>query len=74
VNTRSQVTRATGGTSQATSVPRATIVKGDKFRTPTGIWEVIETKPGGKVELFNKARASFQSRYHREVRLWERAS
>lgn len=47
---------------------------GDRFRTPTGEWKVIETKPGGRVELFNKATSCFQSRYAREVRIWERAS
>lgn len=58
---------------QSKTASRTTIVVGDKFRTPTGLWEVIETKPAGKVELFCKDRCSFQSRYHREVRTWERA-
>ena len=51
---------------------KATIVKGDKFKTPSGIWEVIETYPGGRLSLFNKERVRFQNRYHREVRDWDR--
>jgi len=48
------------------------IVVGNKFKTPTGIWEVIRTRPGGVVELFNRGTSCFQDRYHREVRTWER--
>ena len=50
-----------------------TITVGDKFKSGNGdIWEVIETKPGGVVELFNKKRSRFQRRYHREVKTWRR--
>lgn len=58
-------------TRQSSSGP---IRVGDRFRTTTGIWKVIETKPGGKVELFCESLASFQSRYTREVHEWERVS
>lgn len=50
------------------------IAKGNKFKTPTGIWEVIRTRPGGVIELFNRGTSCFQDRYHREVRNWERVS
>lgn len=45
---------------------------GDHFKTASGIWKVIETLPGGRLELFNKASGLFQSRYHREVSTWQR--
>ena len=52
---------------------KKTITVGDKFKSTSGhIWEVIETKPGGVVELFDKERTRFQRRYHREVKSWER--
>lgn len=72
MNQQSQTTA--GITSEESTASRVPIVKGDKFRTPTGVWAVIELKPGGRLELFCKARSSFQSRYHREVRTWERMS
>lgn len=52
---------------------RTTIVKGDRFRMPSGSeWKVIGTRPGGVVELFNKAECRFSDRYHYEVIQWER--
>lgn len=46
---------------------------GDEFRMSTGsVWKVIETRPGGKLELFNEAECRFASLYHRDVRQWER--
>lgn len=47
---------------------------GDKFKSPTCdvIWEVIETRPGGHVELFDRVRTRFCNTYHRIVKNWER--
>lgn len=45
---------------------------GDKFKMGGQTLEVIETKPGGKIELFDRERCRFHNRYHREVREWER--
>jgi hypothetical protein len=45
---------------------------GDKFKVGETILEVIGTKPGGKVELFDRQRARFTDRWHREVKNWER--
>lgn len=48
---------------------------GDQFRTLSGmVWKVIETKPGGKLELFNEAGCYFSTRLYRDVREWERVS
>jgi hypothetical protein len=35
-------------------------------------WKVIRLIPGGKLELFDKARCYFSTRYHREVKEWTR--
>ena len=46
---------------------------GDKFMSENrDIWEVIETKPGGVLELYCMNRIRFQRRYHREVKTWRR--
>ena len=46
---------------------------GDRFRTKSGaVLEVIETRPGGHVELFERERTRFHSRYTREMQDWER--
>ncbi len=46
---------------------------GDHLKSKAGIiWKVIGTRPGGRLELFNKAEAVFADRYHREVIQWER--
>jgi len=45
---------------------------GDRFSDGRNVWQVIEVKPGGKLELFDKERCYFSMRYHREVREWER--
>jgi hypothetical protein len=45
---------------------------GDKFKTGSGLWEVIGLKPGGKVELFDRAKARFMDSYTKNVRTWER--
>jgi hypothetical protein len=50
------------------------IRKGDKFKTISGVWEVIAVRPFGKLELFNRDRVMFQDRCCREVRTWERIS
>ncbi len=50
------------------------IKTGDKFKATSGIiWEVIETRPGGKVELFDRKGSRFATRLSREVRTWARA-
>lgn len=45
---------------------------GDKFKVGETIYEVIGTKPGGKVELFDRATARFTDRWSRDVKKWER--
>ncbi len=47
---------------------------GDKLKGPTDdvVWEVIETRPGGHVELFDRTRTRFWGTYHRVVKNWER--
>lgn len=45
---------------------------GDKFSDGKHVWEVIETKPGGKLELFDKKRCYFQMRYHKDLKQWQR--
>jgi hypothetical protein len=48
------------------------ILVGDKFKTASGIWEVIGLKPGGKVELFKREKVRFMDSYTKNVRTWER--
>jgi len=45
---------------------------GDKFKANGTIYEVIGTKPGGKVELFDRQNLRFTDRWHRDVKQWER--
>ena len=49
---------------------------GDKFKSPTSdeVYEVIETRPGGHVELFDRARSRFYHNYCRVVKNWERVA
>jgi hypothetical protein len=49
------------------------IKTGDKFIRNGVTFEVIETRPGGKVELFDRKGSRFVTRLHKEVRQWERA-
>lgn len=52
---------------------KSTIIRvGDKFKCGDTIYEVIGTKPGGKIELFDREKSRFTDRYHREVKLWEK--
>lgn len=46
----------------------------DHLKDPTSgiVWEVIETRPGGHVELFDRTRVRFWGTYHRVVKNWER--
>jgi hypothetical protein len=46
---------------------------GDKFKRDGRLWEVIETKPGGRIELFDRIRCIFLGAYHRQIKDWERA-
>lgn len=48
------------------------IKEGDKFKVGNTIYEVIGTKPGGKIELFDRAATRFTDRWHRDVKTWER--
>ena len=45
---------------------------GDKFKRDSFVLEVIGTKPGGKVELFDRARCRFVDCWHKQVIQWER--
>ncbi len=47
---------------------------GDKFETASGLWEVIRTLPGGRIELFDRQKTRFLNSYHRIVKTWERVS
>jgi hypothetical protein len=48
---------------------------GDVFQMENGTtWKVIETKPGGKIELFCSEQTRFLNCYHREVKTWERVT
>ena len=46
----------------------------DRLRDPASgrTWMVIETRPGGHVELFDKERVRFWGTYHKIVKGWER--
>lgn len=42
---------------------------GDQLKDPRGtVWAVIETRPGGHVDLFNKERSRFATHYTRQLR------
>jgi|SRR5579872_967767 len=46
---------------------------GDRFYdSKRNIWEVTGTRPGGKLEMFDRARSYQCDRYHRDVKDWER--
>lgn len=45
---------------------------GDRFETASGILEVIETRPGGHVELMDREKTRFHHRYTRDMRDWKR--
>ena len=49
-----------------------TIRIGDKFQSGAFILEVIGTKPGGRVELMERARCRFVDMWHRDVSQLER--
>jgi len=51
-----------------------TIKTGDKFLSNGVEFEVIETRPGGKVELFDRKNTRFVTRLHKEVKLWSRVA
>jgi hypothetical protein len=52
---------------------RTPIRVGDKFKMGAGIWEVIETKPGGKVSLLNRTESRFWDTYTSQMKDLERA-
>ena len=53
----------------------STVIRiGDKFKHADAVYEVIGTKPGGKIELLDRQKTRFTDRYHREVKLWERVT
>ena len=45
---------------------------GDKYRTIAGGWEVVKTRPGGIVELFNKEKSLFVDVYTRQLVFWQK--
>ena len=45
---------------------------GDKFITDSGIWEVVDLKPGGKVELMNRKACRFMSRFTYQMNGWSK--
>ena len=45
---------------------------GDKFKHGAFVLEVVGTKPGGKVELFDKTNCRFLDTWHKQVSQWER--
>lgn len=47
---------------------------GDKFKHGDAILEVIGTRPGGRIELMDRASVRFLDSYHRIVKTWERAT
>ena len=47
---------------------------GDKFLNNGVTFEVIQTRPGGKVELFDRANTRFVTQLHKTVKLWDRAA
>jgi hypothetical protein len=47
---------------------------GDKLKAEDAVYEVIGTKPGGRLELFDRARCRFTDRWHRDIKDWERVS
>lgn len=52
---------------------KSTIIRvGDKFKRGQTIYEVIGTKPGGKIELFDREKTRFIDLPHKEVKTWER--
>ena len=50
-----------------------TIKTGDKFISNGVTFEVIETRPGGKIDLFDRKNTRFVTRLHKEVKLWSKA-
>ena len=50
------------------------ILVGDKFKVGDILWEVIGTKPGGKVELFDRKNSIFTDKWHKDVKNWERVA
>ena len=47
---------------------------GDKFKRGERVLEVIGTKPGGRVEMMERATAVFTDFWHRDVSTWERVT
>jgi hypothetical protein len=45
---------------------------GDKFKHGDDVLEVIGTKPGGKIELFDRCNVRFLDTWHHRVKTWER--
>jgi hypothetical protein len=39
---------------------------GDKFKTGSGLWEVIGPKPGGKVRIVRPGEGAFHGQLHQE--------
>ena len=45
---------------------------GDKFNRNGGVVEVVGTKPGGRIELFDNGNKISTDRWHKEVIKWEK--
>lgn len=58
---------ALGGDMSRALAKKPAIRVGDKFKIGTHIMEVIGTKPGGKVELFDREKSMFTDMYHKNI-------
>ena len=51
----------------------STVIRvGDKFLANDIIYEVVGTKPGGKIQLIQRDKSIFTDRWHRDVIKWYR--
>jgi len=55
-----------------TEVPNTTIRIGDKFKRGECVLEVVGTKPGGKIELYDRQNHLQTDKWHRDVIKLER--
>jgi hypothetical protein len=61
---------------EATHMKHSVVINiGDKFSDGRGnIWEVIDRFPGGKLDMLDRKRTYFCTRYHKDVIQWERVA
>jgi hypothetical protein len=43
---------------------------GDIFERPTGVWEVVGLKPGGKVELYERKQCLSMDKFTWQIKNW----